>query len=346
MNPNRGETARRLAFGRILTAVTTAIAALAVIAVVWAANYQTNDIIMLPAPAEAIDSHITVSGHPLKPNRGTFYITFVSEPTPTLLTRFFEGFNADATILPQTDFYPTNTTPTQQQQVNTAMMVTSKTAAEIAAFSALGYHPELKPEIAVSQILKDSKAAGKLQVNDTILAANGRPIQTTQQLRDVVQAVQPGASISLLVSRPTGSDNETLHVSVPTVKLSGKAAIGVFLQPTGEAKLPYSVTIDSGDIEGPSAGLMFALGIINRLSPVDLTHGHKIAGTGTIDLNGNVGPIGGAKQKVIGAREAGARYFFVPATENYAEAKPFAKGITLVPVNTLNDALHFLRHLH
>lgn len=333
--------------GRIFTVVTTALAALVVIAVVWAANYQTNDLIMVPAPAEAIDSHITVAGHPRQPGRGMFYITFVSEPRSTLLTKIYESFNPQATIIPLQQYYGSNVpTQQQQQQQNIAYMVDSKTEAEYAAFNALGFHPKLIPIVAVYQLTSQSKANGKLQPNDVILAADGRSIHSPQDLRDVVQKLSPGAPISLLVSRPDGNDAQTLHVSVPTITLHGKTAIGVLLQPTAEAQVPYQVTIDSGDIEGPSAGMMFALSIINRLSPVDLTHGHKIAGTGTIDINGAIGPIGGAKQKVIGAKDAGAQYFLVPATENYAEAKPYAKGITLVPVHTLSDALKFLRHLH
>jgi PDZ domain-containing protein len=159
-----------------------------------------------------------------------------------------------------------------------------------------------------------------------------------------VQALRPGAPVTLLVSRPAADDDRTLHLTVPTIRLSGKAAIGIRLQPSLRADLPLKVTIDSGDIQGPSAGLMFALSIVNRLSPVDLTHGHKIAGTGTIDLFGNVGPIGGVKQKVIGARQAGAQYFFVPV-DNYAEARPYAQGITLIRVNTLQQALNVLHGL-
>ena len=95
---------------------------------------------------------------------------------------------------------------------------------------------------------------------------------------------------------------------------------------------------------------MFTLSIINRLSPVDLTHGHKIAGTGEIMADGAVAPVGGVKQKVIGARESGAQIFFVPAdcgpgACNYRDARPYARGMQLVPVSTLDQALDFLRHL-
>jgi PDZ domain-containing protein len=97
-------------------------------------------------------------------------------------------------------------------------------------------------------------------------------------------------------------------------------------------------------VGGPSAGLAFTLGILQRFSKTDLTRGHRIAVTGEIALDGSVGPIGGVKQKVIGARWAGAQYFLLPAA-NYDEARPYAQGLTLVPVHTIDEALAFLKKL-
>jgi PDZ domain-containing protein len=341
---------------RIITWAATAVTLLlvAAVAVLW--NIQTNDLIFLPAQAEAIDSHITIAGHPQQQNRGTLCITFVDELSgaqANMLTELFERFNPNASIYPVKEIYgPSPPPPAQQQKQLISEMISSKQSAELAAFNALG-HPVPGEQVSVGNFYKESKAQGKLRVNDVILKANGQPIRTPQQLRDVIQRLRPGASVSLLVSRPLAKGTRTLHVTIPTVSITGKAAIGILPQLTFSkmpTDLPYKVKIDSGEIGGPSAGLMFTLAIINRLSPSDLTHGYKIAGTGTIDPDGNVGPIGGVKQKVIGAREAGAEYFFVPAycdpTDcNYKEAKPYAKGITLVPVYTLDQALAYLRHL-
>jgi PDZ domain-containing protein len=310
---------------------------------------QTNNLIFLPAPAEAIDSHIAVAGHPFPAHRGTFYITFVEEPQATVLMTVWEHFNPDATIVPLSDYYGTNVpSSSQRQQQSVAEMIDSQKAAELAAFNALG-HPAAGEQVSVTGIDNTSKAVGKLQINDVILQANGQPVHTPQQLRQVVQRLQPGAPVALLVRRPVSRrDIRTFRLTIPTIRLTGRTVIGITPGLTFDSMpthLPYNVKINSGDIGGPSAGLMFALSIINRLSPVDLTHGYRIAGTGTIDPDGNVGPIGGVKQKVIGARVSGARYFFVPANENYDEAKPYAKGITLVPVYTLDEAIAFLRHL-
>lgn len=341
--------------GRIITVTATVVTFLLVIGVAVAWNIGTKDLIMLPAPAEAIDAHISIAGHPRPPGRGTFYITFVDEPQANLLTRLFESFNPDATIVPLTVYYGPNVPPSaQQQKQNIADMLDSKQNAQLAAFNVLGYAVPGE-QVAVAGILQQSHAQGKLRVDDVILQVNGREVHTPVELRQAVQRVMPGDPVSLLVSRATSGDTRTLHLTVPTIRNdTGAAAIGIYPRVTFNAfpsHLPYKVTINTDNVEGPSAGLMFALAIINRLSPIDLTHGHKIAGTGTINADGTVGPIGGVKQKVIGAREAGARYFFVPASCdqyscNYKEAKPYARGITLVPVNTLDDALSFLHRLH
>ena len=339
--------------GRYLPGFAAVSAFIVVLAAAVCWNIPVNYQIFLPAPAEAIDAHISVAGHPRQPHRGSLYITFVYEQQANVLSKLYEGFNSDATILSNTDVFGGPAPPAQQQQQqSTVEMVDSKTQAEVAAYTALGYHPRLTPEIAVQSIDPQSRANGTLQIGDVIVAANGRTIQTPQQLVAAVTAVRPGGAVALIVNRSAGNDTRTLHLTVTTYRnpKTKKAAIGITLYETVKATLPYAVSIDSGDIGGPSAGLMFALAIMNRLSPVDLTHGHKIAGTGTIDIYGNVGPIGGAKQKVIGARQSGAQYMFVPAycvpgICNYKEAQPYAKGITLVPVNTLAQALAFLRRL-
>jgi PDZ domain-containing protein len=113
------------------------------------------------------------------------------------------------------------------------------------------------------------------------------------------------------------------------------------------SKLPIDMKIDAGSVGGPSAGLMFTLGLLNRISPTDLTHGYTIAGTGQINLDGTVSAIGGVKQKVIGAQWAHACYFFVPNDQgNYSDArKVVGKSMTLVGVNTLDDALNYLHNL-
>jgi len=338
---------------RFLPGTGAIVAFLVVMVVAVTGNIQTNEQILLPLPAEAITAQVLyVAGHPVQPRRGTLYFTFVQEQPATLLTKLYhQYFDPNATILPNTAIYTTSTPSQQQvdqvQQQNIVDMTDSKTAAALAAFNALG---KVVPDeyVSVLQVYKDSKAAGKLRPNDVILAADGHAVHSSQQLIDVLQPVRPGASVSLRIKRQGTS---TFRLTVPTIAHGGRAIIGIVPQNItlqANPRLPDTITFDTGNVAGPSAGLMFTLGIINRLSSTDLTHGYKIAGTGTIDANGFVGPIGGVKQKVIGARQVGAKYFFVPAycdsnTCNYKEALPYAKGITLIPVNTVDDALAALR---
>jgi PDZ domain-containing protein len=173
---------------------------------------------------------------------------------------------------------------------------------------------------------------------------------TPDQLKAALTKVQPGATVTLVVVR----NQQHLTERVPTVKSPTAphgAALGISIEAAPPlnfpSKLPIDIKIDAGNIAGPSAGLMFTLGILERLSPTDLTHGYKIAGTGTINIDGSVGAIGGVKQKVIGAEWAGAKYFFVPYDGgNYADAQKAVKpGMTLVPVHNLGDALHYLSTL-
>jgi PDZ domain-containing protein len=335
---------------RIFSTSATVVALLLVVATAVGWNIQTNDLIMVPSPALSIDSRIAVAGHPRDTHRGSIYITFVDEPQSNLVTRFYyEHFDPDATIVPLQLYYPSGIpSPQQQQQMSIKDMLDSKQQAQIAALGELGYvFPE--QEVAVSSIITTSLAQGKLHENDVILQVNGHKVKTPQQLRTEVQRVHPGAPISLLVNRTAASGaTHTLRVTFPTVlnPSTGKAAIGIYsmVAYSSVPKIPYKITINTGDIGGPSAGLMITLAILNRFSGTDLTHGHRIAGTGTIDVDGTVGPIGGVKQKVLGARAAHAEYFLVPQ-DNYAEAKPYARGITLVPVSTLDDALAFLKQL-
>jgi PDZ domain-containing protein len=341
--------------GRFARSAAWVVALVVAVALAVSWTVKTDDVALLPARAEAIDQHVTVAGHPRRPGRGAFYITFVQEERTTLLTDwYYRHFDPDADVVSLHALYgPTVPSQQQQQQESQAQMMDSKTQAEVAAFQALGYHVDLQREAAVAGVERRSHAYGQLQINDVILKIDGRAVQTPQQIATVVQALRPGATVTLLVRRATAGGTHTFTLTTHTIAIGTRTAIGVSLMAIATVdpnRLPYKVTIDTGDIGGPSAGLMFTLSIINRLSPRDLTHGHRIAGTGTIDAAGNVGPIGGAKQKVIGAREAGAQYFFVPAyctaaVCNSREARPSAKGITLVPVNTLDDALAYLRRL-
>lgn len=351
---------RRSGALRFLPGAAGVIALVAIMATAVLSAIPTKDYVFLPAPAEAIDTHITIAGHPLRPGRGTLSITFIYEQSQVnLLTRLWDSLNPDVSIYTPRQLFGSGPVPTQQQQQQVSIkdMLDSKTNAEVAALNAQGY-PIAGEEVVVGQIDPQSNAVGVLRIGDIIVSANGHTVHSLQGLVQAERGLRPGDSIALVVrrlgggslSRAQGQTARTFTTRIKTLDNNGRAIIGIAPTTAFSAlpKLPFTITIDSGDIGGPSAGLMFALAIYNRLSSTDLTHGHKIAGTGQIDADGYVYPIGGVKQKVIGAHQSGAQYFFVPQSENYSEAKPYAaaNGITLVPVSTLQQAIDFLKRLH
>ena len=194
-----------------------------------------------------------------------------------------------------------------------------------------------------------SKANRILEPADIILQVNGVRTVTPTQLRAALARFAPGTAVSVTFRR----GNATLVRTIATIASPDQpihAILGVGIDQAPAAfmpdKLPIDLKIDPGQVGGPSAGLIFTLGLLNRLSLTDLTHGCKIGGTGTIGLDGAVGAIGGVKQKIIGAKWTGVRYYFVPYDQgNYDEARKYAGTLQLVPVHSLDDALSFLHSL-
>ena len=300
--------------------------------------------LLLPAAAEPVDSKIYVSNHPASSGRGHFEMTFVEVEDSTLLYQIFGRFDPDASLEP----LPPHYSASQNQQQNQTLMLDSTETAELVALCHLGYKSLCAGGVQVVQIEAYSKAGSVLRVGDVITAVDGKQVVAPDQLRAALVSRPPGSVFMLRVRR----GGKVITVRAPSVRSQStpySTVLGIEIQEAPPqsvaAKLPVDIKIDPGDIGGPSAGLMFTLGILNRLSATDLTHGLTIAGTGTISLDGSVGPIGGVKQKVIGAQWAHAKYFFVPcAYGNYSDAKKVVgRSMKLVPVSSLDDALTFLK---
>jgi PDZ domain-containing protein len=343
--PGKGKgKARRL--DRLIN-IATVVAVLLLIAVIALWRIPSQYQILMPASAQSVTPMIAVNGHPPRSgSTGEFLMTFVSEPDSNLLEEILARLDPDATIVP----LPPSYSATADHAASVQMMLSSVQTAELVAMCQLGYPDLCHGGVLVQNVASWSKAMGLLKVNDIVVALNGRPVKTSIALRDAMKGIQPGATVRLSVLRGAGS------VTVPVRAMRSPQAphgtvIGMSIADAGPVqlppRLPYAIKIDPGQIGGPSAGLMFTLGIINRIGSSDLTHGLKIAGTGEIAIDGSVGPIGGIKQKVIGAQWAHARYFLTPcAGGNYTDARKIVgKAMTLVPVNNLSDALTFLRSL-
>lgn len=244
-------------------------------------------------------------------------------------------------LAPREEFYPPNKSIEQVNQENAKMFSDSQSAAEIAALRYLKY-----PNVVYVGTIPDvSPSAKVLEPQDQIIAIDGASVKGYETLKAALATTKPGQVVTVRVLRNTKTVDEkvTLMANARAGK-QGFLGIGAVERP----KAPFTINISLANIGGPSAGLMFTLGIIDKLSPGDLTGGHFIAGTGTMEVDdekGTVGPIGGILLKEIAARRAGATIFLTPA-DNCAEALTrVPEGLQLVKVSTLADAISALRSI-
>ena len=228
-------------------------------------------------------------------------------------------------------FFPKGITEKEVKDENTAEMASSQEMAVAVALRSIGQ--KVTPRYRIGDFAPEAPSAKVLKTGDILLAIDKVDITSLSVLRERVRAHQPGDKVTLRIER----DGKPSEVTVTTMDAGSQAALGVILATT--YNFPYQVTIHAGDVGGPSAGLMFTLAVNDVLTPGDLTGGKRIAGTGTIDDSGQVGPIGGIRQKVVGAKKAGATIFLTPA-DNCAELKGRTpEGIRAIRVATFAEAL-------
>ena len=284
---------------------------------------------------------ITVTGTKTYPTTGQLRMVTVGvseESYQMPLGEAIAGWlSSDQAIVPKETIYPAGQTQQQSDAQNTQEMTDSQDSAITAALGALNIKPT-GSEVVIASVTDGGPAAGKLQAGDVIDAVDGVMINSGGQagmdeVTATIQKLSPGSQVTFLISR----DGKKQSITTGTQNNAGKAEVGISIE--SENVFPFTVNIQLNNVGGPSAGMMFALGIIDKLTDTNLTGGRIVAGTGTIDSAGNVGAIGGIQMKTIGARDAGATVFLAPAS-NCAEAKANQPaGLELVKVNTLNDAL-------
>ena len=186
-------------------------------------------------------------------------------------------------------------------------------------------------------------AKAGLEPTDVIVAVDGRPVRTTPDLRRLISRHKPGEIVRLSVRAPKGLEElRASHGRRPAQPAA--PVIGVLVDQASQVKLPFPVKIDAGSIGGPSAGLAFALDIVEELNH-DITRGYKVAATGEINADGSVSPIGGVKQKIFGARQAGVDVFLVPAGDNAQVARKYQGDVRVIPVKSFQQALRALATL-
>ncbi|MBM6618568.1 PDZ domain-containing protein [Bacillus sp. RD4P76] len=201
----------------------------------------------------------------------------------------------------------------------------------------------------VMSIVKGMDAEKKLEVGDRIYELNGKPLESSEQFIETVGSLKKGDTVTVSLERDDKKLEKVISL-MPFPEDTAKVGVGISLVTDREISVDPDVEFDTSAVGGPSAGLMFTLEIINQLTEGDLTKGHKIAGTGTIDYDGKVGPIGGIVHKVVAADKAGAEYFFAPRAHfNYDDAIRKATEIKtemkVIPVDTLDDALNYLESM-
>jgi PDZ domain-containing protein len=234
----------------------------------------------------------------------------------------------------------------ENDQINADLMTNSKEVASYVAQDHLGYDVAITGTGAtIIQVVEGSPADGVLEVGDTIVAIDGEPIELTNEVSEVIGARSPGDTVTMSVEKVDGTESE---VEVTLAAREDDASAG-FLGVASTTRdldfdVPVDVTIDSGDVGGPSAGLAFTLAILDVLTPGELTGGDQVAVTGTISPDGTVGPVGGVAQKVAAAADAGAEVFLVPADE-VDQADSVSDDIRVAPVDDLDDALEVLSEL-
>jgi Lon-like protease len=282
---------------------------------------------------------ITITGHKTYPTTGHLNMVTVGyQGGPgdefNVWTALRAWVDPSEAVVPEQELFPTGETEQQTQQQDTQEMTGSQQTATAAALNYL--HIAYQTQVTVAAVESGYPADGVLKDNDVIEAVDGKTVTNQTELTTLITSHPAGSTLHLTVLR----NGATTQLEVKTKESSGRPVVGIEV---GENyKFPFNVTISVGDIGGPSAGMMFALGIIDKLTGDDLTGGKFIAGTGEITDTGQVEPIGGIQQKMVGARDAGATVFLAPAGNCSNTSGAVPAGLRLVKVSTLSQAITYL----
>jgi len=303
----------------------------------------SSQYVFLPDPAHPVAPLVSVPGG-RDPAHGGVYFVDVVVRKATLLERLFGGLHDGADLYPAGAVNPPGVGEAQRRKIDLQDMQRSQQIAAAVALRAAGKKVVLRPTGALVDLIEPGKpAVGKLQPDDVIVAVNGTRVQDPRGVFTAMRKKAVGDVVRFTVRR----GKRTLVVPIKTVAADqgpARPVVGVFLETALDIHLPFKVRIDAGNVGGPSAGLAFALEVMEELGR-DVVHGHRVAATGEIFPDGSVGPIGGIKQKTIGARQAHVDAFLVPAGDNARDAKKHAEGLRILPVENFSQALRALATL-
>lgn len=289
---------------------------------------------------------ITITGASTYPTNGALKLTTVGESggpfgSVSLAEAFWGWVNPSVAVIPERLLYPTTVQRGEVEEENSADFLDSQSQATAAA---LRYLDEpVEQVVQVRSVATKGPSNGKLEPADVIVSIDGQQPKNAKQSASIIQTKKPGDVIVFVVERDGKKLTEKVTAQA-SAKEPSEAAVGITVTNSFQGE---DITVEFGlqQVGGPSAGLMFSLGIVDKLTKPSLTDGLTIAGTGTIDANGVVGPIGGIQQKVVGAKRDGATYFLTPSRNCVDAAAAVPAGLTLVKVDTLTDAVNELDNI-
>ncbi|GAA0917490.1 PDZ domain-containing protein [Streptomyces thermoalcalitolerans] len=301
---------------------------------------------------------LQISGHKTYPADGHLNMTTVrvtsADYRMNLVEAIYGWLAHNNKIVPHDTLYPNGKTEEQSTQENAEEFTQSQESAKVAALKELGL--PVRSWVIVSTVVKGTPAQGKLHAGDVIKAVDGTEVKQPSDVAKLVTKHKPGQDVVFTIvpakeqaaaekQRRTATVTKDVTITTAQSNDAGAKRAIVGISAGTDHTFPFKIDIKLADVGGPSAGLMFALGIYDKLTPGSLTGGKFVAGTGTIDNDGKVGPIGGIEMKIVGAHDKGARFFLTPADNCASAVKDTPPGLTLVKVNTLRDALAALEDI-
>ena len=306
-------------------------------AVLWIV--PTNTYIFLPNEAHPVEPLVEVEGEREQQGEGGIYFVDVLVRKATLLERLVPSIHDGATLQPRSRVLQEGETDSERRREELRSMRLSQRAAAAVALRELGYDVVIREIGArITNVDPEVPAADVLEPGDVVVAVDGRRVRTPAALSRLVTAQQPGSQLRLTVLREGKRREATVRTIAVTDRGRRRAVIGVFIDPAFMIRLPIKVEIDTGNVGGPSAGLAFALDVMEELGR-DIDRGYRVAATGSISPDGRVGRVGGLRQKAIGVRRSNVDVFLVPAGDNAREARRYARDVRVIPVNTFRQAL-------
>ena len=290
-----------------------------------------------PGPAREVVPLIHVGGAPTYGSSGHLVMTTIRFTQVTALGALVAWINPEQAVVSEDIVYPPGLSPSEEEQRAISQMDQSKIDAAAVALSEVTKYPrEHGPGALVELVGTDCPADGRLFPGDQIVRIDGERVDSKREASRLIDAVPADEPVVFSAE----ADGEVHDVRVTRGPCPGvnEPVIGIILVDS----FPFRITIESGDVGGPSAGLMWAVGLYDLLTPGDLTRGRTIAGTGTIDLAGKVGPIGGIVDKVVAARDANADIMLVPR-DDFDQLRGIDTGdLELIPVSTFDQAVRAL----